>query len=243
MAAHQSSEVFGAPQHPTGRDAPAWSDCVTAVAPLDLAVREPAVAGWYERYGKRALDVVGASLLLLVVSPVVLLIMVVLRFSLGPGIFFTQERVGKGGRTFRMLKFRTMDQDRRSQDVTIEFDDRRRTHKSTDDPRHTPVGRLLRRTSLDELPQVVNVVRGDMSLVGPRPELVSVAHRYGILNHPRHRVRPGITGPWQVSALRSAGDLNAGLAIDEQYVTSVSLVRDGSILLRTVGAVVRSTGS
>ena len=242
MAAHQSSDVFGTWRGGVDPEAHGGADQATAFCLVDLTAQTSA-STWYERHGKRIFDVVAASFLLLIVSPLLLLLMVVLRVSLGPGIFFTQERVGRGGETFRMLKFRTMEHDRRSEDITISFADRRQTHKSTNDPRHTPVGRFLRRTSVDELPQLVNVLKGDMSLVGPRPELVSVAHRYGIYEHPRHRVRPGITGAWQISSLRSSGDLKGGLAIDAEYVANVTVMRDGAILLRTLGAVVRSTGS
>lgn len=245
MAAHQSSDVLGAWRGGADSDVLAHGspDQAAALALVDLGTTTRGTSSWYELHGKRMFDVVAAALLLLFVLPLLLLLMILLRVSLGRGIFFTQERVGRGGETFRMLKFRTMEHDRRSGDIIISFADRRQTHKSTNDPRHTPVGRFLRRTSLDELPQLLNVLKGDMSLVGPRPELVSVAHRYGIFQHPRHRVRPGITGAWQISSLRSSADLQGGLAIDAEYVANVNPLRDGAILVKTLGAVVRSTGS
>jgi lipopolysaccharide/colanic/teichoic acid biosynthesis glycosyltransferase len=204
-------------------------------------VRSP---GWYERRGKRLLDATLASGLLVTLSPAMAAIAVTVRWRLGPGVLFHQQRVGRDGRTFVMLKFRTMLPDRRrNRRGPLNGHDRRRTHKDPNDPRHTRFGRLLRRTSLDELPQLFNVVRGDMSLVGPRPELVSVAREKGLIDHPRHRVRPGITGLWQVSPLRADADITEGLTLDSQYVADVSLRQDLSILGRTGGAVLRLAGS
>jgi lipopolysaccharide/colanic/teichoic acid biosynthesis glycosyltransferase len=120
--------------------------------------------------------------------------------------------------------------------------DRRLFHKSCDDPRHTSVGMFLRRYSLDELPQLVNVLKGDMSLVGPRPELVSIASP-DFLRHVRHSERPGMTGLFQLSPLRSIGAIPAGLDLDDDYVRSVSLRRDLGILGRTITTVVRGTGN
>jgi lipopolysaccharide/colanic/teichoic acid biosynthesis glycosyltransferase len=120
--------------------------------------------------------------------------------------------------------------------------DRRLTHKTVHDPRHTRVGRFIRKWSLDELPQLLNVLKGDMSLVGPRPELVQVARRYDLLDHPRHLVRPGITGLWQVSKSRGSL-LHENVHIDLDYVRKVTFVGDCKILLRTFGSVVKVRGS
>jgi lipopolysaccharide/colanic/teichoic acid biosynthesis glycosyltransferase len=200
--------------------------------------------GWYELRGKRIFDATIASGLLLALSPAMAAIAVTVRWRLGPGVMFHQQRVGQDGRPFVMLKFRTMLPDRRrNRRKPFNGHDRRRTHKDPNDPRHTRFGRLLRRTSLDELPQLFNVVRGDMSLVGPRPELVAVARDKGLLAHPRHRVRPGITGLWQVSPLRADADIADGLSLDSQYVADVSLRQDLAILGRTAGAVLRLAGS
>ena len=207
---------------------------------LRVVVGEPS---WYQRRGKRIVDVVAASVLLIALAPVMVVIAVAIRLQLGPGVLFQQERVGLGGGTFTMLKFRTMLHDRRTASGSYSGTDRRLHHKRSDDPRHTPLGRFLRRTSLDELPQLINVLRGDMSLIGPRPELVGVALRHGIVDHPRHRVRPGITGLWQVSPLRAGAEIQRGLLLDSQYVANVTLAADVKILLRTAAAVVRMGGS
>ena len=107
--------------------------------------------------------------------------------------------------------------------------------KIADDPRVTRVGRFLRRTSIDELPQLINVLRGEMSLVGPRPEVYSIALERGYVDHPRHEVRPGITGPYQTSDLRLNGDLRDGLHIDSDYVEKLSFRDDVRYLVRTIG--------
>jgi lipopolysaccharide/colanic/teichoic acid biosynthesis glycosyltransferase len=190
------------------------------------------------------LDRLIASALLVILSPVQGAVALAVRLRLGPGVIFRQQRVGRGGREFCLYKIRTMLPDRRRAVVPPEHlpAERRRSHKSNQDPRHTPLGRWLRATSLDELPQLWNVVRGDMSLVGPRPELVGVVARYGLWNHPRHGVKPGITGLWQISLARTSL-LHEGVEIDLDYVDNVSLRQDVQIAFRTVVALARRTGS
>ena len=139
---------------------------------------------------------------------------------------------GTDGAPFRILKFRTMKPDRRRSHQEIEAE-RRNYHKSDSDPRHTRVGKFLRRYSLDELPQLLNVIKGDMSLVGPRPELPEVVRRYESWQHQRHLVRPGLTGPWQVTA-RGDGPMHEFAHLDLAYVRQVSLRHDLSLLFRTV---------
>ncbi len=188
----------------------------------------------YERHVKRALDLVVSASLLLLLIPAVVAIALAIRVGVGRGVLYTQKRVGRSGRTFTIVKFRTMHHDRRSAAVGVEVD-RRAAHKVDHDPRHTRVGRALRRLSLDELPQLWNVLRGDMSLVGPRPEIYDVAVARGLVNHVRHSVRPGMTGPYQVSSLRLNGDLRDGLHLDEQYVQRITFLGDFRYLIRTVG--------
>ena len=205
--------------------------------------------GPYDRFFKRALDLVATIILLVILAPVVASTALTVRLTMGSKVLFFQERVGRGGRTFRMVKFRSMRHDRRGnvlveEEVEDDWDgrDRRLTHKTTADPRHTKVGRFIRKWSLDELPQLFNVLRGDMSLVGPRPELVQVAMRYDLIDHPRHLVRPGITGLWQVS--KSRGNLlHENVHIDVDYVRRVTFVGDCKILLRTFRSVVKVRGS
>jgi lipopolysaccharide/colanic/teichoic acid biosynthesis glycosyltransferase len=139
-----------------------------------------------------------------------------------------------------VLKFRTMRPDRRGQRTPV-IEDRRHTHKSERDPRHTAVGRRLRKWSLDELPQVWNVLRGDMSLVGPRPELVEVVEHYAPWQRQRHLVRPGITGLWQVSK-RGEGLMHLYTDVDLEYVATLSFRRDLGILLRTIPAALARSG-
>ena len=211
----------------------------SASASTDTAVVR--VVGVYDRFFKRCIDLVGSLLCLVILLPVIAGVALAVRLMLGPNIFFCQERVGRNGKTFRMIKFRSMQHDRRSDNADFDGSDRRQTHKSLNDPRHTPVGRFIRKWSLDELPQLFNVAKGDMSLVGPRPELVRVAQAHNLVEHPRHLVRPGITGLWQVSRERSSL-LHENVHIDTQYVTHVTFAGDVKILLRTVGAVLHARG-
>lgn len=189
----------------------------------------------YARYGKRLLDVSVSAVALLLLLPIIALIAIAVRIKLGPGgVIFRQERVGMDGVPFTIYKFRSMLPDRRVSDGPYIGIERRRIHKSDHDPRHTPFGKMLRASSMDELPQLFNVLKGDMSLVGPRPELVSVATRDGFLRHPRHLARPGITGSFQVSELRSRNRIAAGLHLDVAYVADIRVRSDLAIMARTV---------
>ncbi len=156
--------------------------------------------------------------------------------SMGRPVLFRQRRVGRDGLPFEVIKFRTMHPDRRGQRLDV-LHDRRHTHKSDHDPRHTAVGRVLRKYSLDELPQLFNVLRGEMSLVGPRPELTSVVELYPRELHQRHFVRPGLTGLWQVSA-RGNGPMEENGEWDLAYVGRVSLRTDLQIIAKTPRALV-----
>ena len=175
-------------------------------------------------------------------APLLAVVAILGRISLGPGIIFRQPRVGRNGIQFTVFKFRTMLPDRRRADVPIAFPDRRRTHKSADDPRHTPLGRFLRRWSLDELPQLFNVVKGQMSLIGPRPELPSVVANYEPWQHRRHDVKPGLTGLWQVVA-RGDGPMELRTDLDVKYVQSISFKLDLWILLATMSALIARNGN
>ncbi len=199
-------------------------------------------AGWYARRGKTALDRAGGIVLAAVTFPIVATGLLVARVALGPGVLIRQPRVGLGGDVFAMYKIRTMTPDRRLRALPYDGPDRRLLHKRADDPRHTTVGRFMRKWSIDELPQLWNVARGEMSLVGPRPELVSVVDRYGLWDHPRHLVRPGVTGLWQISDLRSR-PLHEGVHVDLEYVRQVSLRRDLQILASTARSLRSGSGS
>ncbi|MEL6643462.1 MAG: sugar transferase [Pseudomonadota bacterium] len=197
---------------------------------------------------KRAVDIVCAATILIVLSPLLLFTAAAIRLSGAGPAFYGHERVGLGGQTFRCLKFRTMhlDGDRilrdhlaRCPDANKEWHD---TRKLRQDPRVTPLGRVLREYSVDELPQLVNVLRGDMSLVGPRPVVAAELSRYGAAARHYVTARPGITGLWQVSGRSDVGYAER-VAYDVRYVTGWSLLGDVVILLRTLPAVLGAKGS
>jgi lipopolysaccharide/colanic/teichoic acid biosynthesis glycosyltransferase len=198
------------------------------------------------RVAKRAIDVLVAATALLLCLPLLLLVWALVRLtSPGPALF-RQSRVGEGGRPFEMLKFRTMVVDgddsahreyvRRLLTGSAEPEDG--LYKLGADPRVTRVGAVLRKASIDELPQLINVLRGDMSLVGPRPALPWEAALFPDWAAPRFTVRPGLTGLWQVSG-RNRLTMLDGLVLDADYVARQSLSLDLAILLRTVPAVLR----
>ncbi len=191
----------------------------------------------YQRLGKPVLDRIGGVILAALTLPLVAIIALVIRVTLGSPVLYVQERIGQHGERFRMYKFRTMRLDRRRGQRPFPGVDRRMRHKTAEDPRHTAVGRFLRRRSLDELPQLWNVALGDMSLVGPRPELPSIVAQYGQWQHQRHLSKPGVTGLWQVSA-RNSGDgslMCEHTHVDLEYLQAVSLRTDLAILRRTLG--------
>ncbi|MEM9201333.1 MAG: sugar transferase [Actinomycetota bacterium] len=188
-----------------------------------------------------------AGILLVALVPVFSLVGALLRWKLGKGVIYRQARVGKDGESFEILKFRTMAPDRRvagsdrRSAARSGEGDRRQTHKSDNDPRHNRLGRFLRKTSLDELPQLWNVVRGEMTLVGPRPELTEVVDKHNLRDHPRHVVVPGITGLWQVSPYRHEL-LHKHMHVDVDYVQQVSLRLDLRIIARTLLLVLKPSG-
>jgi len=213
---------------------------ITLDPPATPPVEGSARDSRYVRWVKPLLDGALALLALLVALPVMLVVAVVVFVSLGRPILLRQDRVGRDGHLFTVLKFRTMHPDRRARAEAFEGLDRRRTHKHPDDPRLTPAGRLLRRLSLDELPQLLNVLRGDMSMVGPRPELPMVVERhYEPWQHRRHAVKPGITGLWQISE-RGNGMMHEHVDVDLDYVDQVGLGTDLWIMARTLPAALSS---
>lgn len=190
----------------------------------------------YERRFKRPLDVIVGGVAVVAALPVMGVISLCVRAGLGKGVLYSQERAGMNGEPFTIYKFRTMRPDRRRTELDIPRENDRRVeanHKNVTDPRHTGLGRILRKLSLDELPQLLNVMRGEMSLVGPRPEMTDIARQRGYLNHVRHEVKPGMTGPYQTSLLRYNGDLRDGLDLDAEYVNNVTLGNDLRYLVKT----------
>lgn len=192
---------------------------------------------------KRSIDLVGASIGLLMASPVILIAALAVKATSPGGAFFLQEREGLGGRRFRIYKLRTMRHDAESRKDRL----RRRSEqdgpafKMTNDPRVTPVGRLLRKTSLDELPQLWNVLRGEMSLVGPRPLPVKESLGCAPWQRRRLQVTPGITCIWQVTG-RNIVRFDDWVRMDLRYIRNRGLAKDLSLLLRTPPAVLFSKG-
>jgi len=189
----------------------------------------------YVRFVKPTIDFLGGLLLALVTAPICLVVAIIVYNDLGNPIILRQPRVGRGGRVFKVYKFRSMHPDRRGTAPDFVGRDRRITHKDENDPRLTNFGRFMRKWSLDELPQLWNVVLGDMSLVGPRPEMVQIVERYEPWQHQRHVVKPGVTGLWQISA-RGDIPMHEATHIDVDYVDSISLSTDLEILLKTLPA-------
>jgi exopolysaccharide biosynthesis polyprenyl glycosylphosphotransferase len=199
-----------------------------------------------KRFSKRAFDIASSALLLLVLSPVLLVVALVVRFSTPGAVLFRQERVGLNGEHFEMLKFRSMvrDAERRLDELSqLKLSEGNGVmFKMKNDPRVTPIGGFLRRFSLDELPQLLNVLGGSMSLVGPRPPLDSEVAVYENHVHRRFLVKPGITGLWQVSG-RSNLSWEDTVRLDLYYVENWSITGDILILWRTLRAVLARDGA
>jgi sugar transferase EpsL len=185
---------------------------------------------FYRRRGKRLLDIAGATTALIVTSPLQLAVAVVVRNRMGSPVLFKQLRPGLNGTPFTLFKFRTM----RSFEIQANVD-------QSDSARLTPFGRWLRSTSLDELPELLNVLRGEMSLVGPRPLLMEYLDRYTPEQAQRHNVKPGITGWAQVNG-RNALTWDEKFTLDVWYVEHVSFKIDLQILWRTVSQVINRSG-
>jgi lipopolysaccharide/colanic/teichoic acid biosynthesis glycosyltransferase len=244
---------------PTARaEASTWANTsMVSGSRLDSPVRDHPVLGWLDSekpmysLAKRVLDLAAATFMLLLLVPTFAVIALLLVHEGTRPVFYRQRRIGRGGRPFWMLKFRTMLPDRRRQERAIDFDDRRRCLKVGHDPRITPFGAFLRRTSLDELPQLLNVIRGDMSLVGPRPELLEMLRYYHEDRHfVRHDVTPGLTGWWQITSrtvrqteVDPKDDLETKTRDDSYYVANRSLWLDLKILIRTPLMVVLRRGA
>ncbi|HJZ36354.1 MAG TPA: sugar transferase [Solirubrobacterales bacterium] len=193
---------------------------------------------------KRAMDIVVSAFVLAIVSPVLVVAALAILIDSGRPVFFRQRRAGKDGESFTMLKFRTMVAD--AEERLGELIDLSKldepAFKIPDDPRVTRVGRYLRRTSIDELPQLINVLRGQMSLVGPRPEEEAVVALYDERQRGRLAIKPGLTGPMQVYG-RSDLTFEERLAMERDYLDNLSLLTDLQILIRTPRAIVRGEGA
>jgi exopolysaccharide production protein ExoY len=236
--------TIGYPGFYTGKVLAADDSTEANLATLPLGARVVAGRGAYRRFFKRMLDITAIVLAAPAVVPVIAVAAVLVARD-GGSPFYTQMRVGRNGRAFRMLKLRTMvcDADDRMQEylaqnpaARLEWDS---TQKLKADPRITKAGRFLRKSSLDELPQLWNVLVGDMSLVGPRPMMINQQNLYPGLGY--YALRPGITGYWQTAG-RNRTTFEARAEYDDAYDAELSLRTDFKVLMATVGVVVNGTG-
>jgi len=204
-----------------------------------LDLRAPALSE-YQRLIKRAFDLLLGLLAFPIIFPVICLVALIISLDDGPPIIFRQKRVGANGRLFDIYKFRTMVKN--AENLQKEKKNVNKNHKSKNDPRITRSGAFFRRFSLDELPQLINVLAGDMSLVGPRPELPYLVEQYQPWQRKRFAVPPGITGWWQVTG-RSDKPMHLNTEDDLYYIKNYSLLLDLQILIRTIWAVLLGRGA
>lgn len=230
---------------------PATEANASAIGTVEVRKQRPAFTGPKPIYDavKRLTDIVVGATVLIAASPALLAAIVAVKVTSPGPVFFAQERVGRNGRSFKILKIRSMfiDADHRQQRAFNEAELQGHLGNLEDfqlesDPRITPVGAILRKTSIDELPQLVNVIKGDMSLVGPRPSCEWEVELFEPRFQQRHDVLPGITGLWQVEGRRTI-DMVGMLELDVEYVQRRSTWLDLKILARTLPAVVSGTGA
>ena len=194
---------------------------------------------------KRCLDLVGSLAGLILLSPLFLLLMVAVKLTSRGPIFFVQDRCGLGGRVFRFYKFRTMVVDAEQRKAELEHLNEMKgpVFKIAHDPRITKIGAILRKTSLDELPQLLNVLKGEMSLVGPRPPVPDEVERYDARQAQRLSVIPGITGLWQVNGRSGVPDFEKWVQLDLEYARRWTFWLDIQILLKTIVVVLLAKGA
>jgi exopolysaccharide biosynthesis polyprenyl glycosylphosphotransferase len=208
-----------------------------------LHIQEPHFTGW-RRLVKRTFDLLLTTVALVFLTPVMLVIALAIKLQDGGPAIFRQRRIGRGGETFTMLKFRSMviDAESRKANLIAVNEGKGGLFKLRHDPRITPLGKFLRDYSLDELPQLFNVLQGCMSLVGPRPHLAAELEQMPIEAQRRCLVTPGLTGLWQVSG-RSDLEGDEAVRLDLRYVENWSMTMDVLILWKTVAAVLRRAGA
>jgi len=228
----------------TLRDIAAHRLTVRPLGRFPIVYLEPCEAGGWRAFAKRTFDFTVAGVTILATAPIALVIALAVKIDSRGPVIYRQQRVGKDGEVFEFWKFRSMVDG--AHDLWIDLREQQGVDgpifKLKDDPRITRVGRFLRKTSLDELPQLWNVLRGEMSLVGPRPALPEETLMWDDALHDRSRVRPGITGMWQVSG-RSDADTSAYTRLDLYYVDNWSLLQDVIIMLKTVPVVLFGKGA
>ena len=196
---------------------------------------------------KRLIDIIGSIVGVVLTIPFIFVVGIAIKLeakSLKAKVFFVQERVGKDGKLFKMIKFRSMQEDAEEQlkNLLHKNEVKGAMFKMKNDPRVTRVGKFIRKTSIDELPQFFNVLIGDMSLVGPRPPLMREVVQYSEMDKARLLVKPGITGLWQVT-VRNNADFDAMVKLDLKYIKQLSIKNDLKIIFKTVVAVVNPNGA
>jgi undecaprenyl phosphate N,N'-diacetylbacillosamine 1-phosphate transferase len=186
---------------------------------------------FYTNYVKVTLDLIMALFLLIITFPILLIVSLVIKFTSKGPVIFSQPRIGKFGEEFKIYKFRTM---------YTHFPNQGKSPNSSSDPRITKVGVLLRKTSLDELPQLINIIKGQMSFVGPRPEQKMIVDQYYTdFERQRFAVKPGITGIWQLSMDRTK-PIHENLHHDFKYINNISFIEDIKIILKTINVMINS---
>ena len=196
---------------------------------------------------KRLIDIIGSIVGVVLTIPFIFIVGIAIKLeskSLKAKVFFVQERVGKDGKLFKMIKFRSMQEDAEEQlkNLLHKNEVKGAMFKMKNDPRVTRVGKFIRKTSIDELPQFFNVLIGDMSLVGPRPPLMREVVQYSEMDKARLLVKPGITGLWQVT-VRNNADFDVMVKLDIKYIKQLSIKNDLKIIFKTVAAVVHPNGA
>jgi exopolysaccharide biosynthesis polyprenyl glycosylphosphotransferase len=197
-----------------------------------------------ERLAKRAMDILLSGIALFLAAPVMLMVIIAIKLESPGPVLFKQRRVGEGGKLFHIYKFRSMVVNAEALQTTVNktTHDGKTLHKHKDDPRVTQVGRIIRKTSIDELPQLLNILKGDMSLVGPRPELPWLVEQYEGWQRERFLVPQGLTGWWQVTG-RSEKPCHLSTEDDLHYVRNYSLWLDIKIMLMTIPAMLKGKGA
>lgn len=237
-------------EHPNGLETDYFPQGIVAIdSSGSLALDPPAANGpldglFYEST-KRVLDILGSAFLMLLLSPVLIFAALLVKLTDGGAVFYPHTRVGEGGNEFTCYKFRSMVVNADKMKSSLAFynaHDDHRTFKIPDDPRVTWIGRWMRRTSIDELPQLWNVFCGQMSLVGPRPPVVSEVEQYTLDDMQRLTVKPGLTCIWQVSG-RSRLPFPEQLRLDKEYIENRSLALDVKLLAKTIPAVLSADGA
>lgn len=196
---------------------------------------------------KRLIDIIGSIVGVVLTIPFIFIVGIAIKLeakSLKAKVFFVQDRVGKDGKLFKMIKFRSMQEDAEEQlkNLLHKNEIKGAMFKMKNDPRVTRVGKFIRKTSIDELPQFFNVLIGDMSLVGPRPPLMREVIQYSEMDKARLLVKPGITGLWQVT-VRNNADFDVMVKLDIKYIKHLSIKEDLKIIFKTVAAMVRPNGA